>query len=703
MAVQIQLRRDTAANWTAANPTLAQGEVGLETDTGRYKIGDGSTSWNSLAYHAAANVAVSAANGSTQWGTVTFANSNGVSFSTGTQGIYATVKTDYLTTARASTDAVGLNTAKTNVTWTVNSSGISLDGSGYAGTGTSATNASVTLNSNGLQISVAGGGSPAISAGTSSASLNSIVFSNSNGVSFGLNGSTITGSHNGLTSQSNQAISAANGSFTFQTATFADSNGVSFSTGTQGIYATVKTDYLTTARASNDAVGLNTAQTNVTWTVNSSGISINAGGYAGTGYTSTTTGGTAIVGTHNTAGLSIGVPNFLTTAMQSNAATISNINLSAGTTSNNLSAFVASNSNNVSFGLNGSTLTATALFNQTNQTVGLYATSNTTQSSSGTQDARSITFVGAGIASVGVSNGSVIVSVPTGGGAGDGYNIVNAGTAGTTGTTWSSLSASVRLNGGNNITISQNNSNDIVVSGVSFANANNVTFGVNAGTVTASVVAPATLGNFIYPSPSISALAAFGNGSFSLRRMDADDFITATRLEMPMLWQNATTGVANTVAIAMSMYAAIYTLNGSTLSSVSSGSTQTTYSYASNSAGATQITGSAVRPMSVPMNINMAPSSYIIGFGVSTTFSSIGTATTTVGQTISAMGLPAYSSAVGWVGDFTQATATSIGMLTGHGVYSAAVNSAVPAISLSAINYSGSYFHRANIALLFRT
>src|SRR5260221_238367 len=49
---------------------------------------------------------------------------------------------------------------------------------------------------------------------------------------------------------------------------------------------------------------------------------------------------------------------YLTTAMQSNAATISNINLSAGTTSNNLSAFVLSNSNNFSFGLNGSTVTA---------------------------------------------------------------------------------------------------------------------------------------------------------------------------------------------------------------------------------------------------------------------------------------------------------------------------------------------------------
>jgi len=50
MAVQIQLRNDTAANWTADNPTLAIGEVGLETDTSKFKIGNGSTAWNSLAY-----------------------------------------------------------------------------------------------------------------------------------------------------------------------------------------------------------------------------------------------------------------------------------------------------------------------------------------------------------------------------------------------------------------------------------------------------------------------------------------------------------------------------------------------------------------------------------------------------------------------------------------------------------------------------
>ena len=50
MADQIQLRRDTAANWTSSNPTLASGEIGLETDTDQFKVGDGTTAWASLGY-----------------------------------------------------------------------------------------------------------------------------------------------------------------------------------------------------------------------------------------------------------------------------------------------------------------------------------------------------------------------------------------------------------------------------------------------------------------------------------------------------------------------------------------------------------------------------------------------------------------------------------------------------------------------------
>ena len=50
MSVRIQFRRDTAAEWTAANPVLAEGELGIELDTNFFKIGDGTTAWNSLSY-----------------------------------------------------------------------------------------------------------------------------------------------------------------------------------------------------------------------------------------------------------------------------------------------------------------------------------------------------------------------------------------------------------------------------------------------------------------------------------------------------------------------------------------------------------------------------------------------------------------------------------------------------------------------------
>lgn len=46
----IKLRRGTASQWTTANPTLAAGELGIETDTNKFKFGNGSTAWTSLAY-----------------------------------------------------------------------------------------------------------------------------------------------------------------------------------------------------------------------------------------------------------------------------------------------------------------------------------------------------------------------------------------------------------------------------------------------------------------------------------------------------------------------------------------------------------------------------------------------------------------------------------------------------------------------------
>lgn len=50
--VRLLVRRDTAANWSSANPILLEGEMGYETDTGRLKIGGRNLPWNSLPYFA---------------------------------------------------------------------------------------------------------------------------------------------------------------------------------------------------------------------------------------------------------------------------------------------------------------------------------------------------------------------------------------------------------------------------------------------------------------------------------------------------------------------------------------------------------------------------------------------------------------------------------------------------------------------------
>ena len=52
MATRMQQRRGTAAQWTAANPILAAGEIGFETDSGKFKMGDGVNTWSSLFYFA---------------------------------------------------------------------------------------------------------------------------------------------------------------------------------------------------------------------------------------------------------------------------------------------------------------------------------------------------------------------------------------------------------------------------------------------------------------------------------------------------------------------------------------------------------------------------------------------------------------------------------------------------------------------------
>jgi hypothetical protein len=89
VVTQIQVRRGTAAQWTSANPTLASGEWGFESDTGKVKIGDGTTAWNSEPYIGAGTVtsvtAGTGLSGGTITGSGTIAIDSTVATLTGTQ------------------------------------------------------------------------------------------------------------------------------------------------------------------------------------------------------------------------------------------------------------------------------------------------------------------------------------------------------------------------------------------------------------------------------------------------------------------------------------------------------------------------------------------------------------------------------------------------------------------------------------------
>jgi hypothetical protein len=549
-------------------------------------------------------VAIAAGTQTATHGTVVFSNSNGVTFGMSNSSVI---------TASVAGGGGGGNT-----------------GSISAGTTRGTLGEMVFSNSNGLSFGIDGQtltGSYSVpstaglisainvSAGTTSNNASAVVFSNSNGISFGLNGSTITGSHNALTSQSNQAFSASGGSSAFQTLSFNNANGATFS---------------------------------------------NAGGAVQLSYT-----------VPSTAGL------------------LSAVNFSAGTTSNNSASIQFANSNGVSFGLNAGTITATVATNyltsqsnqafsasggsstfqtinfvngngatftnnagsvglsytvptvpaQTNQTIGAYAVSNTTGAASSTTiDARSLSFQGAGVASVGMTNGSVVISVPSGGGAGDGGNVLAAGTqtANTTGT-------------------------------VLFQNSNGVTFGMsNNSVITASVAAGGGGGvthSFYDPAQNYNRLAAqLGQGSMVFAPCKFQN-VSFDRIVTPVLVSNATN---STGTITASYSFGLYTKNASTLSLVQSTSGSLSVSF-SGSVSTTHYTG--VRNVSFGWSSSVSEGLYYMGYWSRTT---TGGANGTISNMVQSNIGSNYS------GMINASSNSSQQFYPGQGVYSATFSTAMP-------------------------
>jgi hypothetical protein len=105
--------------------------------------------------------------------------------------------------------------------------------------------------------------------------------------------------------------------------------------------------------------------------------------------------------------------------------------------------------------------------------------------------------------------------------------------------------------------------------------------------------------------------------------------------------------------------------------------------------------------MSVPVNFNMAPGEYFVGFNLITATSSIGLSTTNFGLTLSMMGANNIQTALNYA-EITANTASSTNLFGGMGVFTAATTGAPVSINLNAINQVSASLSQANIALVFR-
>ena len=108
---RLRLRRDTASAWTATNPVLLLGEVGIETDTRNFKVGNGSSAWSALSYYlTAAGTVVRGQVSKMDAGTIDIV----------TQGVYVSTG---LTGTFDSTTANGMTLGTTNAFAVKNTSG----------------------------------------------------------------------------------------------------------------------------------------------------------------------------------------------------------------------------------------------------------------------------------------------------------------------------------------------------------------------------------------------------------------------------------------------------------------------------------------------------------------------------------------------------------------------------------------------------
>lgn len=346
------------------------------------------------------------------------------------------------------------------------------------------------------------------------------------------------------------------------------------------------------------------------------------------------------------------------------------------------------NANGVSFSINGQTLSASVAA-QTNQTLGLYAVSNTTgQSSSSTFDARTLSFHGAGIASVGYSGGSVVISVPAGGGGGDGGvfgGMSNLGnTAGSSGTV---STGNLVLVGSGPITLSQSTAAagshatvSIIGPATSSLSATGlVSISTNGSTI--SIGVPGYTKSGFHPWADVpGVVGAVGQGTLQFDPM----FIPNVQFDRLVFALNNTNSSNSSGSHTLSFWVGIYTRNNSTLSLLSSASSTTALTH-SGTAGSYSLY-SGLRLFTIGLTGTLTEGDYWMGF---------------LSRTTSGGANGSYSNLLcsyvnsNFLGHFGSSHNTTYQLTLGQGVYTATTSSMPNSVGFTQIRGSDSLALRA--------
>jgi transcriptional regulator len=275
-----------------------------------------------------------------------------------------------------------------------------------------------------------------------------------------------------------------------------------------------------------------------------------------------------------------------------------NINISAGTTSNESSAFVFSNSNNVSFGINGGTITASV-----NAISAINVSAGTTSN-----NLTNVVFSNSNNATFGLNGSTVTVSAPINFSAGTTSNNLTQlsfsnGSGITFGLNGGTLTASVNAITAINVSAGTTSNN---LTAVTFSNSNGIRFGLNGSVITAALGGISSWSNGV-PATALTG----GQNTLFFMPIIVPYNITVTNL----LWLASVSNKSSNVSGGLSVSAALYSLNGGTaLSLASSGSTNITWT---SGAPLSSFTGINYQQMSLN-SWSITPGPYLFAWWVST-------------------------------------------------------------------------------------